>query len=111
MKEWSRTSAVLQKIRFCVETGIYILKKHQKMREKERNITRSEVLYVLKRGQLNFDHSGFNSRFQKDTYAIFGRTVDGKELEVIVSFNEQESLEIIRWYYEQKVLQGGLGVY
>jgi Domain of unknown function (DUF4258) len=85
----------LHRIRQCIENGHYTLKLHQKQREQERGITRAEVLYVLKSGNINHKDGSFDSKFQRDKYAIWGRTLDGRELEVIVAFDQEGCLEII----------------
>ena len=78
----------MQEIRLCVEKGYYRLKAHQKQREQERCITRAEVLYVLKNGKNNAGKGGFDTKNQRETYAICGRTIDGRMLEVIVAFDQ-----------------------
>jgi hypothetical protein len=93
-----RSSDLMLMIRKCIEKGRYRLKLHQKQREKQRNILRSEVLYVLKNGKENPKRGGFDVKFQRDKYAIRGRTVDRRELEVIISFNHEGLLEIITTY-------------
>lgn len=98
MKRDYETSHILQRVRQCLENGYFILKTHQKQRERERGITRAEVLYVLRRGNINPKRGGFDSKFQRDKYAIWGRTVDGRKLEIIVAFDPEARLQIITTY-------------
>lgn len=56
------------------------------------------MLYVLKRGSINSKRCGFDTKFQQYKYAVSGRTVDGRHLEVIVSFNHDGRMEIITTY-------------
>lgn len=102
MKSQNEENKILQKLRQCLEKGNFVLKAHQKQRERERNITRAEVLYVLKRGHINSERGGFDLRLQRDKYAIWGRTIDGRALEIIVAFDQEDRLEIITTYDLEK---------
>jgi len=88
----------LYRIRRCLETGDYILRAHQKQRERERGVTRAEVLFVLKNGKINLNRCGFDTKLQREKYAIQGRTIDSRQLEIIVAFDEEGRLEIITTY-------------
>lgn len=68
--------------------------RHAQERKEERLITRPEVLYVLKTGRHEKRKDQFDEFYRAWNYAVRGRTVDRKELRVIVSFDTNGMLII-----------------
>ena len=71
----------------CIEEGRYFDTRHTTERQYERQILRSDVLYVLLNGYHEKRKDTFVEAFRAWNYAIRGKTVDKKDLRVIVSFD------------------------
>lgn len=70
----------------CIESGRYLDTYHSQFRQRDRAITRSEILFVLKNGYHESRKDRFEARYQQWNYAVRGKTLDNKDLRVIVSF-------------------------
>ncbi len=60
------------------------------MRRSGRFISRQEIVYVLESGRHEASRDRFDLLHQEWNYALRGKTVDGRELRVIVSFEKGE---------------------
>lgn len=60
----------------------------------ERRITRPEVLYILRHGHHEPRKDTFSSEHMAWSYAIRGRTLDGRNLRVCVSLDASRMLII-----------------
>ena len=89
-----KAAQLLIVIREHLDGGRYFDTRHGSERKLERLITRPEVLHVLRHGYHEKRKDKFESQFQAWNYAIRGKTSDGKELRVIVSFDENNMLII-----------------
>jgi Domain of unknown function (DUF4258) len=78
----------------CLDAGRYLDTRHANERQAERMIIRSEVIYVLRNGYHEKRKDKFETQYQAWNYAIRGKTIDKRELRVIVSFDEQNMLII-----------------
>lgn len=67
---------------------------HARERQAERDITRPEYLYVLRNGYHEARKDEYKPEFCAWNYAVRGRTVDGRDLRVVVSFEEDGMLII-----------------
>ena len=90
-----KISDLLDVIKDCIDTGRYRSCLHLEQREDERNITRREVLYVLRNGFHEKKEDDFEEFFQTWNYAIRGKTIDLKDLRVFVSFDKETKMIII----------------
>ncbi len=81
-------------VRTCIEEGHYLDTRHAAERQGERQINRPEILYVLKNGHQEKKKDKFDEFYNAWSYAIRGRTVDRRELRVIVSFDANGMLII-----------------
>ena len=81
-------------IRACIEEGRYLDTRHAWERQNDRRINRPEILYVLKCGRHEKSKDKFNEFHHTWNYAVRGKTVDRRELRVIVSFDENGILII-----------------
>ena len=88
-------SNVLNLIKYCIEKGNYLDTRHATDRQRERSITRLEVIEVLKNGHHEKKKDEFKPEFSAWNYAIRGKTLDKRELRIAVSFNESTKLLII----------------
>ncbi len=84
----------MERISSCLDTGRYLDTRHSLERQQEREITRPEVVYILRCGFHEKKKDKFDSRYQVWNYAIRGKTLDKRELRIIVSFDESNMLII-----------------
>ena len=84
----------MDQIRLCIEKGSYLDTRHAIDRQNERQITRPEILYVLKNGYHEKRKDKFDESYNSWNYSVRGKTVDRRELRVIVSFDESGMLII-----------------
>ncbi|MBT9546712.1 MAG: DUF4258 domain-containing protein [Candidatus Sericytochromatia bacterium] len=86
---------LLTKVRTAITSGDFADVDHAQIRQAERKITRPEYLYVLtKSGWHEKRKDTFIEAFKAWNYAIRGKTIDERELRVIVSFDEDGLLII-----------------
>lgn len=93
-KRSAKHTRLLERIREALDSGKYRDVIHAQERQKERQITRPEYTYVLRTGY----HEARKDEFQVDynvwNYSIRGRTIDQRDLRVVVSFDEEGMLII-----------------
>jgi hypothetical protein len=70
----------------CINEGRYLDTRHASERKDERGINRPEILTVLKSGYHEKKKDKFEEIHQTWNYAIRGKTVDKRELRIIVAF-------------------------
>lgn len=85
---------LLDKISECLDAGRYLDTRHAQDRSQTRAITRPEIVYVLRYGFHEKKKDKFESRYDTWNYAVRGKTVDKRELRIIVSFDENNMLII-----------------
>ncbi len=85
---------VMAVIRTCIEAGRYLDTRHAFERQGERQITRPELLYVLKTGHHEKKKDQFEERFRSWNYSVRGKTVDRRPIQVVISFDENGMLII-----------------
>ena len=78
----------------CVEDGRYLDTRHATDRQYERKVNRPEILYVLKHGYHEKKKDKFDEYYQAWNYSVRGKTVDRRELRVVVSFDPSGMLII-----------------
>ena len=84
---------VLELVRMAVEAGNFLDTVHASVRQQQRAITRPEYLYILKNGFHEKAKDTYEPIYLTWKYAIRGKTVDKRDLRVIVTF--KDSLLII----------------
>ncbi len=94
MSRPAKIADLLREVRRCIEPGRYLDTRHAAARQAERDITRPEILQVLRHGHHEKRKDSFDTLHQAWNYAVRGKTVDQKELRVIVSFDEAGMLII-----------------
>ncbi len=82
------------KIRECLDTGKYLDTRHATERQAERDITRPEILRVLRTGFHEKRKDQFKEEYQAWNYSVRGKTVDARNLRVIISFDPSGMLII-----------------
>lgn len=93
---------LLEVIHDSIESGKYRDTTHAIQRKKERKILLSEILHVLLTGRHEKSKDHFEEAFHAWNYAIRGSTIDGLNLRVIVSFDNEKDLLIITAFYLEK---------
>ncbi len=90
---------LIEHIRNCIISGAYRDIFHAIVRKNERNITLPEIIHVLNTGRHEKSKDRFEKAFNSWNYAVRGKTIDGLDLRVIVSFEEERKLLIITAFY------------
>lgn len=85
---------LLEAVCGCLDRGRYLDTRHVTERKLERNITRMEILYVLRTGFHEKKKDKFDEAYNSWNYAIRGKTMDARELRVIISFDKNNMLII-----------------
>lgn len=99
LKRPKKIENLLERIRNCIHLGTYRDTFHANVRKIERNISLPEIIYVLKTGRHEKNKDHFEEVFNAWNYAIRGKTIDGLDLRIIVSFDEERELLIITCLY------------
>ena len=82
-------------VRTCIEQGRYLDTRHALERQVERAINRNEILYVLKNGYHEKKKDKFDELYQAWNYAVRGKTLDRRELRVVISFEDASGMLLI----------------
>lgn len=90
----AKEANLLEKIRLALASGDYLDTVQASERQAERRISAQEYEYVLKYGWHEARKDQFDRGYQTWNYAIRGRTLDQRELRVIVSFTSDGMLII-----------------
>jgi hypothetical protein len=85
---------LMERISKALDSGTYRDVVHAQDRQRERRITRPEYTYVLRNGFHEARKDEFKPEYNAWNYAIRGRTVDRRDLRVVVSFDEDGLLII-----------------
>ena len=93
---------LIERIRNCITLGAYRDTFHAIERKNERNITLPEIIHVLSTGRHEKSKDRFEETFKSWNYAVRGQTIDGLDLRVIVSFDEERDLLIITAFYIER---------
>lgn len=81
---------LLKVVKGKIEQGEFLDTRHAQLRSNQRKITRPEILFVLKNGYHEKHKDKFINHYQSWNYAIRGKTVDKKDLRIIISFSEDK---------------------
>lgn len=93
-KRAPKITNLLARVKACVKIRAYRDTCHSSCRQNERNITRPEIEYALKNGRHEASKDVYEERYNTWNYDIRGKTVDLRELRVIVFFDEAGMLLI-----------------
>jgi len=85
---------VLEIAKKCVEKGHYLPTFHAECRQKERDITLLDALYVIRNGFREPKYDQFKLEWNAWNYAIRGTTLQKDKIRVIISFDESLMLII-----------------
>jgi len=95
MRHPEKLPDLMSVIQTCIEDGRYLDTRHASERQNERRINRPEILYVLKHGYHEKKKDKFDEFYQVWNYAVRGKTIDRRELRIVVSFDEASEMLII----------------
>ena len=91
-KRPSKITDLLSNIKKAVNSGEYLDVTHAQDRSRERNITRPEYEYVLKNGFHERSRDEYMEKYKAWNYAVRGHTIDGRDIRVVVSFDDNGML-------------------
>lgn len=86
---------VLAEIRVCVDSGRYLDTRHARDRKQQRGISLPEVLFVLLNGFHEKSKDRYDELFESWSYSIRGKTVDKRNLRIVISFDAETGMLII----------------
>ncbi|MCX6126569.1 MAG: DUF4258 domain-containing protein [Proteobacteria bacterium] len=87
-----KISGVLSLIQERTRSGAFIILPHATFRREERQITVSDIAFVLMNGDREPSKDEFKVEFGSWNYAMRGQTVDSRNLRIAVTFDEGEML-------------------
>jgi hypothetical protein len=87
-KRPGKLPALMAAVQAAILQGHYLYSKHALDRQQEREITRPEVLQVLNGGYHEKAKDAYAEAFKAWNYAVRGKTLDGRELRIAVSFDD-----------------------
>lgn len=67
---------LMHQIQLCIESGAYLDTRHAIQRQKERQISRLDILHVLKNGYHEKRKDKFDEQHKAWNYAVRGRNID-----------------------------------
>lgn len=71
--------------RQAVQDGHLLYSAHANERMAQRNIIKPEVEYILSKGHHEPKKDKFNTEFESWDYAIKGKTIDGRNLRIVIA--------------------------
>ena len=98
----SKLANVLLAVRDCLDDDRFVDTRHALERQYEREITRVEIVFVLRNGFHEKRRDRWDDRHRAWNYAIRGKTIDRRDIRVIVSLNEVGMLIITAIEIEEK---------
>ena len=90
---------LLDRIRMCIEDGRFRVTAHALLRQRQRSMILTDILFVLTTGRHEKNHDKFDEAFRSWNYAVRGLTVNSDDIRVIVSFDEENFLLVITAFY------------
>ena len=94
MELTSKVRNLLTVVNQKLKKGQYRYAAHASLRLQERKVTRLEVRQALQNGSHEEIKDKFNHDHKLWNYSIRGKTIDGRSLRVIVSFDKKNMLII-----------------
>ena len=86
---------VLRHARDCLANGRYLDTRHAAERKEKREITLLEVRQVIEAGWHEKRKDEHKAEHQSWSYAIRGKTIDKRELRVVIAFDEETGMLLI----------------
>jgi hypothetical protein len=86
---------ILELARTSINSGIYFILDHAKLRLAQREVTIPEIEYVILNGHHEKRKDEYKEEYKTWNYAIRGKTLNGRELRIALSLDKKTSLLII----------------
>lgn len=94
MKRPSKILEVLKKARDCIDAGRYYDTTHAIQRKIQRQIRLTHILHVIRYGYHEKKKDEFKVEHNDWSYAIRGKTIDGKDIRIAIAFDDDDMLII-----------------
>lgn len=94
-KRPEKHKGVLRRTQERLIAGRYRDTRHARERKQERSISLPEIRQVIESRWYERSKDEFKAEWNAWNYAIRGKTIDGRELRIAVSFDEEDYLLII----------------
>ncbi|HEX4838918.1 MAG TPA: DUF4258 domain-containing protein [Rhabdochlamydiaceae bacterium] len=94
MSRSSKIINVLQKAGEYIKLGRYYDTRHAMQRKAQRDVALTDVLYVLRKGYHEKKKDEFKPEHNSWNYAIRGKTIDGRDIRIVIAFDENDMLII-----------------
>ncbi len=89
-----KEARLIEKIKACLSSGEFLDSYHAKLRQGEREVLRREIIFVLNHGYHEKARDKFDEHHATWNYSMRGKTIDGKDLRVVISFDKETMLII-----------------
>ncbi len=90
-----KVDKILEKVRRAVRNGDFRMSRHAEERMLERELNLPEVIYVLRNGYHEVSKDEFDALRLSWRYAIRGKTMDQKDVRVVVSLDNVSMMWIV----------------
>jgi len=85
----------LERIRVHLKAGRYRDTRHASERKEERTISLLEIKQVIEGGYHEPKRDKYRPEYRAWSHAVRGKTIDERELRIVVSFDEEDYLLIV----------------
>jgi hypothetical protein len=86
--------ALMPAVHMALDQGRYLYSNHAMDRQNQRRINRAEVLQVLRTGHHEKAKDTYDAAHKAWNYAVRGKSLDLRELRIVVSFDQAGMLII-----------------
>lgn len=86
---------LMEKVKICILENKYRLTDHAVERQTSRRIILPVIRHILLKGEHYPLEDRFRLQFNRWSYAIVGKNLEGDEIKIIVAFDEKEELMFI----------------
>ena len=84
----------MELVKVRAEQGELIFMPHAVERRLQRNISINDITYVLINGWHEAKKDEYKEEYLEWNYAIRGKTIDGRQIRIVVSFDENNMLVV-----------------
>ena len=94
MSRPKKKNNLMSSVKKRAESGDFVLMPHAVERRYQRSISIADIVYVLSNGWHESKKDDFREEFDEWNYSIRGKTVDNRQLRIVVSFDENNLLVV-----------------
>lgn len=95
MKRKKKAENVIALVKTLLAKGSYAISKHAKLRQRERLLTILDLKNIINTGYHETRKDEYKEEFSDWNYAIRGKTLDGEEARICLSFIEESHFIVI----------------